>query len=275
MNPHTARSISPIEILRSLRRNHQLIFDLVRRDVLGRYRGSVLGIAWSFFNPILMLSVYTFVFSVVFKARWVGGGDSKVEFALVLFTGLMLFNLFSECINRAPSLIVSNVNYVKKIIFPLEVLPFVALGSAAFHLLINVVVWFLFYMFFFGFPPLSALFLPVILVPFVLMIIGLSWLLASLGVYLRDVAQIVGVFTSVLLFLSPIFYPLSVLPVEYQTVMNFSPITFVVEEARNIAIWGGGVDWRNWAVQLLISSITFWLGFSWFQKTRMGFADVL
>ena len=183
-----------------------------------------MGLLWSFFNPVLMLAVYTFVFSVVFKARWAGGSDSKTEFALVLFAGLLVFNLFAECVNRAPGLILSNVNYVKKVIFPLEILPVVALGSAGFHFLISLVVWSIFYLLFFGIPPATILLLPLILIPLVLITLGISWLLASLGVYLRDVSQIIGVVTTVLMFLSPIFYPIVALPEEYRPFHANQPV---------------------------------------------------
>ena len=275
MNPHAAKSISLFTLYQSLKTNRNLIYSLVKREVVGRYRGSVMGLLWSFFNPVLMLAVYTFVFSMVFKARWVGGSESKTEFALVLFAGLMVFNLFSECVNRAPSLILGNVNYVKKVVFPLEILPVVALGSAAFHLLVSLIVWLIFYLVFFGVPQATILLLPLVLLPFVLMTLGLSWLLASLGVYLRDVSQIIGLVTTVLMFLSPIFYPIVALPEQYRPFMQISPLTFVVEQARDVMIWGNTMDWRLWAFYLLLSSLIAWLGFAWFQKTRKGFADVL
>lgn len=275
LNPHATRSISPFFLLRSLRANRSLIYSLIKRDVVGRYRGSAMGLLWSFFNPLLMLAVYTFVFSVVFQARWAGGSGSKTEFALVLFAGLLVFNLFSECLNKAPGLILGNVNYVKKVIFPLEILPIVALGSAAFHFLISLVVWLIFYLMFFGTPSPTILQLPLVVLPLVLMTLGLSWFLASLGVYLRDVAQIVGIVTTVLMFLSPIFYPITALPEEYRAFMHISPLTFVVEQARDTMIWGKSIDWVVWYAYTSISTIVAWLGFAWFQKTRKGFADVL
>lgn len=275
MNPHAARSISPFALVGSLKTHRSLIYNLAKREVIGRYRGSVMGLLWSFFNPVLMLAVYTFVFSVIFQARWASGSDSKTEFALVLFAGLMVYNLFAECLNRSPSLVLSNVNYVKKVVFPLEILPVVAMGSAAFHLLISLLVWLIFYLIFFGVPQATIVWLPVILIPFFLMILGLSWFLASIGVYLRDVAQIIGVMTTALLFLSPIFYPITVLPEKYQLIMHFSPLTFIVEQARDVMIWGKGMDWSTWTIYLLLAAVIAWLGFAWFQKTRKGFADVL
>jgi lipopolysaccharide transport system permease protein len=268
-------SISPKEIVASFWRNRSLVKTLVKREVIGRYRGSVMGMLWSFFNPILMLAVYTFVFSVVFRARWVGGSESKTEFALALFAGLMVFNLFSECINRAPGLVLGNVNYVKKVIFPLEILTVVAFGSAAFHMLINLLVWLIFYLIFFGVPHATFILLPVVLLPLGLMTLGLSWLLASLGVYLRDVTQIIGVVTTVLMFLSPIFYPISALPEAYRPFMQISPLTLVVEQTRDVMIWGVGLELSTWAMYLIVSAIIAWLGFAWFQRTRKGFADVL
>lgn len=268
-------SISPKEMAASLWRNRGLAVALTKREVIGRYRGSFMGILWSFFNPVFMLAVYTFVFSVVFKARWSGGSDSKTEFALVLFAGMIVFNLFSECANRAPGLILSNVNYVKKVVFPLEILPFVSFGAATFHLLVSVVVWLIFYVIFFGMPHPTLLLLPLVLLPLALFTLGLSWILASLGVYLRDVGQIVGVFTTALLFLSPIFYPVTALPAEYQTLLHLNPLTSIIEQTRQVLVWGKVPYFKFWGLSMIASVAVAWLGFAWFQKTRKGFADVL
>ncbi|AMR79247.1 MULTISPECIES: ABC transporter permease [Cupriavidus] len=275
VNPHESPPLRPRAILRSLREQRRLILDLAKREVAGRYRGSALGLLWSFFNPLLMLAVYTFVFSVVFKARWTSGSDSKTEFALVLFAGLMVFNLFAECVNRAPGLVLGNANYVKKVVFPLEILPFVALASAAFHMLISLGVWLLFYLIFFGVPPLTVVLLPLVLLPLALLTLGVSWLLASLGVYLRDVTQIITVITAVLMFLSPIFYSVSSLPAAYRPFLQVNPLTLTIEQARDVMIWGKAPDWVVWIGYLFITSMIAWLGFAWFQKTRKGFADVL
>lgn len=265
----------PWALLASIKKHRALIANLVRREIAGRYRGSFMGLLWSFFNPIMMLLVYTFVFSVVFKARWAGGSDSKTEFALVLFAGLMLFNLFSECVTRAPSLIVGSVNYVKKVIFPLEVLPLVVMGAALFHFAISLLVWLAFYGIFYGAPPPTLALLPLVLLPFLLMTLGVSWFLASLGVYLRDVAQVVGVLVMVMMFMSPLFYPVEALPKDFQYWIRLSPLTFAVEQARNVMYWGHSIDWAGWSKQLGWSALVAWLGFAWFQKTRKGFADVL
>lgn len=275
MNPHAPQSVQPLVMVASIYKNRNLIFNLIKREVMGRYRGSAMGLLWSFFNPVFMLTIYTFVFSVVFKARWVGGSDSKVEFALVLFTGLLVFNLFSEVINQAPSLILNNANYVKKVIFPLEILPIVALGAAAFHMSVSLVVWLIFYLLFFSIPDWTALQLPLVLIPLMLMTLGLAWLLASLGVYLRDVGQIIGVVTMTLMFLSPIFYSVDSLPLEYQGIMHLNPLTYIVEETRNVMIWHKSLNWPLWVFWTALSTLISWLGFAWFQKTRKGFADVI
>lgn len=266
---------SPRELFACLWRNRDLINTLVKREVLGRYRGSVLGILWSFFNPVLMLIVYTFVFSVVFNARWGSGNNSKTEFAIVLFAGLLVFNLFAECISRAPGLILANVNYVKKVIFPLEILPWVSLGSALFHMLISFCVWLLFYLVLFGMPHATLIFFPLMLLPLILLIMGVSWLLASLGVYLRDVGQIVGIVITVLMFLSPIFYPVSALPEQYQTWLQLNPLACVIEQVRDVLIWGETPSLFDFLSQTVAASVIAWAGFAWFQKTRKGFADVV
>jgi lipopolysaccharide transport system permease protein len=275
MNPHAPQSTQPTALLASLYKNRRLILDLVKREVVGRYKGSTMGLLWSFFNPLLMLAVYTFMFSVVFKARWTGGSDSKVEFALIMFTGMLMFNLFGEVLNRAPGLILNNANYVKKVIFPLEILPVVALGSAAFHLLVSLVVWLLFFLVFFTLPHWTALQVFLIFIPLMLLTLGVAWMLASLGVYLRDVGQIISVVTMVLMYLSPVFYPMAAVPESLRDVMQLSPLTYIVEDTRNVMIWGKNLDLLHWTYWTAFSALIAWLGFAWFQKTRKGFADVL
>lgn len=270
-------SASPREMIASFWRNRSLIYALSKREVVGRYRGSYFGILWSFFNPLLMLTVYTFVFSEIFKSRWNSQSDSKAEFAVVLFAGLLIFNIFSECLSQAPKLILNNANYVKKVVFPLEILPWVNLYSALFHGLISLIVWLLAYVIFFGIPHLSIFYLPLVILPFCLMIIGLSWMLASLGVYLRDIGQLIGVLITALMFLSPIFYSMTTLPIQYQNLMMFNPLTIPVQHMRDFLYWGiePGFAVMQLAIYSLVALLVSCLGFFWFQKTRKGFADVL
>ena len=210
---HAEHPNTPAALIRSLFQNRGLIGQLVKREVVGRYKGSFIGMGWSFFNPILMLAIYTFVFSVVFKARWgMGHEESKAEFAIVLFVGMIVHALFAEVLNRAPDLILTNVNYVKKVIFPLEILPVIALGSAFFHTIVSLCVLFCALLLLNGFLHWTILFIPLIFIPLGLVTLGVAWLLASLGVYLRDVGQTIGIVTTILLFLAPVFYPISALP---------------------------------------------------------------
>lgn len=268
-------STSPSELIASFWRHRELITALTQREIIGRYRGSALGIVWSFIHPMFMLAVYTFVFSVVFQARWGNSGDSRAEFALVLFAGLIIFNLFAECINRAPSLIVSNVNYVKRVVFPLEILPWVVLGSALFHSLISIIVWLVFYSILYGLPQLTILLLPVIIAPLILLTMGLSWFFSALGVYLRDISQVTTIMTTVLMFMSPIFYPASALPENLQPMLLLNPLAPALEQFRGVLMWGETPSLLIWLIYLLSTSIVAWLGFVWFQKVRRGFSDVL
>ena len=275
MNPHAALSISPVQILMSLRNNRALIWQMTKRDVVGRYKGSILGLAWSFLNPLIMLAVYTFVFSVAFKARWNTGSESKTEFALALFIGMIVHGLFSECINRAPSLILGNVSYVKKVVFPLEILPLITMGATLFHALMSLFVWSLFFILVNHTFNWTSLFFPFIFLPLIFFSIGLAWFLASLGVFLRDVGQITVVFTTVLMFMSPVFYPISNLPERYQGILYANPLTFIIEQSRAVLLWGKLPNFWGLAIAILISLCIACLGFAWFQKTRKGFADVL
>lgn len=270
-------SASPREMVASFWRNRSLIYALSKREVVGRYRGSYFGIIWSFINPLLMLIVYTFVFGMIFKARWNSQNDSKTEFALVLFAGLLVFNLFSECITKAPTLILSNVNYVKKVVFPLEILPWVSLYSALFHGAISLMVWLIGYTTFFGLPHITIFYLPLIIFPFCLVVMGFSWVLASLGVYLRDIGQLIGIAVIAMMFLSPVFYPIDSLSDGYRHLLLVNPLTIPIEQARNFLFWGISPDVNleliivYWAAALAVVCF----GFFWFQKTRKGFADVL
>jgi lipopolysaccharide transport system permease protein len=262
-------------MLGSIWRHRGLILAMVRREVSGRYRGSLLGIFWSLVQPLLMLTVYTFVFSVVFKARWRSGSDSQTEFALVLFAGLIVFNLFAECMNRAPGLVLSQPNFVKKVVFPLEIVPVISLGAALFHAGMSLIVWLVAYVFFWGLPHPTVLLFPVVLFSLACFVLGVSWVLASLGVYVRDVAQLVGMVTTVLMFLSPIFFPVDALPARFQPLFLLNPLTPAIEQARDLLFWGRIPN--PWAMLsfLSVGVAVAWAGFAWFQKTRDGFADVL
>jgi len=256
-------------------RYRDLIVQMVQREVVSRYRGSVLGMAWSFLTPLFLLAIYTFVFGFVLRVRWGTGAHSQAESVLMLFTGLIVYWLFSECVNRAPGLVVTNVNYVKKVIFPLEILPWVAVGSALFNAAMNLLVLLLFAVVLRASLPWTVLLLPLIFLPLVMFTLGLSWGLASLGVFLRDIGQTITLMTTALLFISPVLYPVSAVPASVQPFLYVNPLTFIVEQTREVLLWGRLPHWQDFGLYLLGSLVVAWLGLLWFHKTRRGFADVL
>lgn len=271
----TKFSPSPFHLIHSLWQHRQLIIDLAKRDALGKYKGSKLGVLWSLLTPIFMLTIYTFVFSEIFQTRWTSGSTSKTEFAIVLFTGLIMFNFFAETVSRAPSLILGNVNFVKKIVFPLEILACVNLLSAMFHMFVSLLVLLVFQLIASGHVPYTFFIMPLIILPLALFCLGITWFLSAIGVFLRDVGQTIGIFITGLMFLSPIFFPLSSIPIRWQNVAKLNLLVFPIEQARNVQIWGVIPNWQDWMVYTLIAFSITWLGFVFFQKTRRGFADVL
>ena len=268
---------NPVALAGSLWRNRYLIWQMSRREVLGRYRGSILGLTWSFFYPVLMLAVYTFVFSVVFRMRWggLGAAEGKAQFAIILFVGMIVHALLAEVLNRAPTLILSNPSYVKKVVFPLEILPVVAMGSALFHALVSLLVLVMAMLLTGAGISSTALLLPLILLPLVILVLGGAWFLSSLGVYLRDVGQTIGVITTVMLFLAPVFYPIDALPEQYRPWLYLNPLTFVIEQARAVLVWRHAPNYPGLVLYWLVAVAVAWGGYLWFQKTRRGFADVL
>lgn len=268
---------SPAAAVRSFVRHRPLIAQLVRREVEGRYRGSMLGMLWSLVTPLLMLAIYTFVFTVVFKARWgVGDNGDKAEFAVVLFSGIMLHAFLAECLTRAPMLVLENVNLVKKVVFPLEIHAFTLVGSALFHLVMSFAVLLVGCLLVLHDLPTTVFYAPLVVAPFALLMLGLVWGLASLGVYLRDIGQIVAPMMAVFMFLSPVFYSLDLLPAWAATlVLWLNPLSLIVMQLREVVIWGHAPDFAALGVYTLVAAGVAALGFAWFQKTRKGFADVL
>lgn len=248
--------------------------QMSRREVIGRYRGSLAGLAWSLITPVLLLLVYTFVFSQIFSARW-GRDVGELEFAGILFAGLIVYTLFSESMTRAPSLIRQNANYVKKVVFPLEILPLVAMAASLFHAMVSLLVLLVFYLIVHGSVAWTAIFAPLVMLPLVMLTLGLSWFVASLGTYVRDIGQGIGIVMTAMMFLSPVLYPASAFPESYRLFFYLNPLTFIIEQMRNVLLWGELPDWSGLFMYFCASGVTAWLGYAWFQKTRKGFADVL
>jgi lipopolysaccharide transport system permease protein len=265
----------PRGLASSIVEHRRLIRALAVREIAARYRGSLLGFAWAVVQPVFMLAIYAFVFSQVFKARWPGGTGSKAEFALVLFAGLLVFNMFSEVFNRAPQLILSNANYVKRVVFPLEVLSVVSVITALFNLVVSLIVWLAFYALAVGVPHASALLFPLALLPLIIFLTGLSWLFAALGVYLRDIAQITAIITTAIMFLTPIFFPVDAIPERFRGLLDINPLAPIVHQVRDVLMWGNGIDPMSYGISLAVSLTVMVIGFAFFQKVRKGFADVL
>ena len=255
--------------------NRGLIKLFVFRDFQGRFQGSFLGVVWYLLTPLLLLLLYSFVFSTVFRVRWGEGENSSSEFVLALYLGLLQFNFFSECISKGPSLIIAQSNFVKKIVFPLEILPCITVFSTLLYGALGFIVWVLVHLIFLGALPLTALLYPLILIPLLLFTLGVAWFLASLGVFIRDLSHIVGFICSALMFLSPLFFPVASFPERFRFLLYFNPLTPAIEQSRDVLLWGNLPDLRvtffSWAVSTLIAA----LGFVWFVRTKKGFFDVI
>ena len=271
----TTTFFSPLMVISSMCRHWRLIRLLTHHEIVSRYRGSLLGVLWALLHPMVMLTVYTIVFRGAFGMRWGTDGESALDFGLLLFSGLIVHTLFSESLHRAPHLIVSHSNYVKKVVFPLEILAWTSLGTALFHAAISALVLVVFNAILHRALPWTALSLPLLLLPLMFITVGISWFLASAGVFLRDIGQVIGPITTVMLFLSPVFYPPTALPESYRFLLYANPLTFFITQAQDILIWGKSPSWIGIGIACAISYPVAWFGLLWFQKTRKAFADVL
>lgn len=262
--------------VRSAIGNRQLIYSLVKREVAARYRGSIFGVAWALVTPLLLLGVYTLAFSYVFKAKWpIQESQNHVDFSLILFTGLIFHGVLAEVLSRSPSAVLTNANYVKKVVFPLEILPLVVVGSAVFQAAMSLIILIIGILFFNGSLPVTALLAPVVIVPYIVLVSGLAWFLAGLGVYIRDVQQIMGAVITVTLFVSPVFYSITLLPDWVKLIALANPITIIIEEFRKLFLFGASPNWIALGLYSVVALLVALSGYSFFQKVRKGFADVL
>lgn len=255
--------------------NRSLTVELSKREILGRYRGASFGLLWSLISPFLMLAVYTFAFGNILRSRWPQIGQQHHSFALILFMGLIVHGFFAECMNRAPQLIVGNSNYVKRVIFPLEILPWPMTFSALFHLMMNLLAFVVLQLLVDGRVYWTIIFFPLVMAPLILLSLGMSWALAALGVFFRDISQITGVLTTALLFTSTAIMPLSAVSPQNQWIFQLNPLSFIIDQCREVALWGHVPDWSGLSLYGLCALIVTYMGYSAFAATRKGFADVL
>ena len=266
---------NPLQSVALLWRHRQLVRERTGRESARRYRGAVWGALWRLRAPLLLLAVYAFVFGGVFQVRWGGVGDNKAMFAAVLFCGVGVFGLFADVLNRSSLLVLDNVNYVKKVVFPLEILSYVAVLAATLNLGFSLLVLLVFIGFSIGVPPLTLIALPLILLPFLFMLVGLSWIVAALGVYFRDLAQLTGLITTAMMFLSPVFYPITAVPEAYRHLLWINPMTHVVEMFRGVLIFGNWPSLVELFLWWMIAALILTIGYRLFRRLRAGFADVL
>ena len=270
------RHLNPLRPFRDLYVHRELLRQFIRREVEARYRGSYLGLLWSLITPLVMLATYTLVFSTIFQARWrADEPPHQGEFAVTLFAGLIAFNVFAECVTRAPTLVVANSNYVKNVVFPIQILPVSALGAALFHGAVNVAILLAASVAVFGTLSHTLWLLPVAALPLLALCLGLSWLLASLGVFLRDTTYAVGMAIQVLFFLTPVFYRADAVPEPLRGFLQLNPLSNIVEDFRRVLVWSQLPDWTTWSVAMGVCLVVFVLGYAWFMITKSGFPDVL
>jgi len=256
-------------------RQRQLIRRLVQRDVEQRYRGSALGKIWAVFAPLFRLVLYTVAFGAVIQPQWQLAVPSPTEIALIYFSGLIVFDFFFECVNRAPTLMFENISYVKKIVFPLQIIAWVVLGGALFRLAIGVAILAIFFLAVKGLPPPAVLIIPFLLVLLAMVTLGFVWLLSSLSVFLRDINHLIALMMPAVMFLTPVFFPLSAAPGWAQRVLYINPLTFILEAVRGALFRD---EWPNWIIlgsYTVFAVVFMWFGYRVFERLRSGFADVL
>ncbi len=264
--------MSPIRVYTAHR---DLIHALVARQVQARYKGSVLGLAWLVLRPLLLLAVFTFVFSVVFQARWDRPVENQAQFALLLYAGLVCHQMIAECLTRSPNAMVEFTTYVKKVVFPVEILPMVVAAQAVVGFGIGFALLLAAQALLLGGLPITVIAAPLVILPLALFGLAIGWALAGLGPYFRDLAPLAGLASLVLMFLSPVFYPLSAVPEGFRWVIGANPLAFVIEQLRLVAVFGVWPDWAGLALFGLAAFGLATLALALFGRLRPGFADVL
>lgn len=256
-------------------RHRRLIAALAANGVAGRYRGSWFGLLWPFLQPLLLIGVFTLVFAYVMPLKWVAERGAALSFPLFLYSGFVVFSLFSEAVGSAPGLLLGQANLVKKVVFPLEVIPVASVTTLTLFFLMNLGV-FMAALAIWG-PGIAPTwpYVALFIAPLYLFLVGLSWFLAALTVYVRDIAHVIGLVVSAVMFLTPVFFPLQTVPEKARALLLLNPLTVVIEGLRAVMVEGVLPDWHSlgllWAVALVVMQLGWW----WFRRLREGFADVL
>lgn len=258
--------------------NRALVLRLAKREVEARYKGSMLGLLWAALLPLIMIGIYSFVFSSVMRSRWVVSptqGEVPYDFAMLLFAGFILFTLFSETVSRAPGLMLENPAYIKKILFPLDTLPWIATIGASISAGIAFCVFIILYLFLYGLPPVTIFLLPLIVLPIFFLTLGATYLLSCLGVFLRDLRQLTPLVTTAMLFLSPVLYPLEAVPEAFRPLINLNPMTIGVVQARQVIFWGEVPNFGLLGIYTLCTFALASIGCMCFNRVKKAFADVI
>lgn len=281
--PRLAPFLNPASMLTMLSVHRGLIAQFARRDVLERHKGAYLGSLWNIISPVITLLIYGFVFGYVFESRWrdptlaanEGDGGAAASFLLPFFLGHSMYHFFSECVGRAPLTVAARPNLVKKVVFPVEILPVVSVLSAMVYPLVAIPLLFIAQLVVVGSIPMTVLMLPLMFLPLIFAAMGISWFLASLGVYSRDIKNVVQVVLQLLIFMTPVFYSPERIPHRFRGLYGLNPLGFIIEQARGVTLWGREPNWTKFAMITLSSLIAMQLGYAFFMRTKRGLADVI
>lgn len=265
------------EYLIGIYKSKDLLFELTKRDFQQRYKGSVLGVIWALLSPLLMLAVYTFIFVAIFKLKWGGleNNTSRMLYTLMIFAGLIPFQIFSESVNRSVSILNQSANYIKKVVIPVEILPASIVLSTALNSFFSVFLLSLGKIFFIDTPNWTLMFIPIIMIPVTLLSLGISLLVSALGVYLKDLVYVVGLIVNILFYMSPIFYSMDKIPESFRVFIMFNPIAPIIEQFRDVFVNGQMFSLRDYFISILFAAVIFMAGLITFRFLRRGFADVI
>jgi len=274
--PPLLQFISPLRLLSDLMKYRELVVLFVWREFEGRYKGTYLGPAWALLSPLLTLAVYFFVFNIVLGAKFESiEGAGRADFALIMFSGIIVYNIFAVSASKAPLSIAERASFVKKVVFPLEILPVAALGASLLNAVLGLLMLIPALLIFSPKVSSTMYLFPLVLLPVCAFSLGVSWFLGALGVFVRDIGQAVSILLQLLFFASPVIYPLSAVPEFLQLPMRLNPLTTILEDTRRTLVLGLDIEWGWWALVSLASLLVMQFGYVWFMRTKRIFADAI